>query len=128
MLFSSIVRTSKNIYDNRDNLSSHELTCSLEFVFRTVINRSHYAAYSHAKLWAECNLNYDEDIYFRKYRHEINNRIGRHQTLVIFIKQKSKFESHRMLANRLEIIKSLRTKADYNFENNIITGKMLNLH
>ena len=110
---------SKNIYDNRHSLSCHESVCSLECVYRTVANRSYYAAYSHAKIWAEDQLDFDEDIYFKKYRNEINNRIGRHQTLFTFILRKAKEESHRILAHRLGNIKSLRTKADYGLEDKV---------
>jgi len=110
---------SKNIYDDRYSLSCNESACSLECVYRTVVNRSYYAAYSHAKIWAENHLNFDENIYFKKYRKEINNNIGRHQTLFTFIRRKAKEESHRILANKLQIIKSLRTIADYDFENEI---------
>ena len=112
-------KISKNIFDNRDSLIYDDSDCSLECIYRTVVNRSYYAAYLHAKIWAEDHLDFDDNIYFKKYRNETNNRIGRHQTLINFIWLKAKEESHRMLANRLKTIKSLRTIADYDFENRI---------
>ena len=47
-------QVSKNIFDNRDILSCSDLPY-LESVYRTVVNRSYYAAYSHMKIWAKTN-------------------------------------------------------------------------
>ena len=107
---------SKNIYECKKNLTCNGDCSSIKCVYRTVVSRSYYAAYSHAKIWAENQLKFEENFYFEKYRHEINSNIGRHETLIIFIKRKAKEESQKILANKLKTIKTLRTKADYDFD------------
>jgi hypothetical protein len=109
---------SKNIFKNKDILICDNHCSTFDCVYRTVVNRSYYAAYSHAKNWAEVKLKYNEDEYLEKLREE-KKKVGRHQTLIIFIHRKAKEEKHKVLANKLKSIKTLRTDADYHFDKKI---------
>lgn len=116
--FNFLQNISENIFENKNILSCDNNCSSFNCVYRTVVNRSYYAAYSHAKNWAEQKLGYEEEKYFDKLRAE-NKKVGRHQTLIIFIIRKGKEDKHRILANKLHSIKNLRIDADYHFDKKI---------
>ena len=89
-------------------------------LYRSIINRSYYAAFSSFKLWAIDNKGYDEDVAMNHYRSLSRGRApGRHKVLTLFIINNldPNYESDIiLLANDLDAIRENRTSADYIFD------------
>ncbi|KZX12348.1 hypothetical protein [Methanobrevibacter filiformis] len=115
---------SEKILENED-IFSCENSCSFskECIYRTIINRSYYAAFSHFKLWAIDKKKYAENNELAHYKSKSkNSRIGRHKVLTLFIIHNThkRDEAYiRILANDLNTLREIRNDADYKFDKNI---------
>jgi len=92
-------------------------------LYRSIINRSYYAAFSSFKIWAIDNKEYDENLAMAHYRRESISRgwnpPGRHKVLTLFILDNAdpNYEDHiRLLADDLDTIRENRNNADYVFD------------
>jgi len=111
---------SEKIFNEQNNLICDN-PCSLgECIYRTVINRSYYAAYNFFKNWAinDNAIAYDEEKAKRKYRGR-----GVHKVFIIFLKNNAKKHNSSYVIQRcvsdLESMRKDRTTADYHFDKNI---------
>ena len=112
------------LFHTKDSLDC-ERNCHLnnQCIYRSIINRSYYAAFSVFKVWAIANRQYDETIslnYYRKISIKKNkNPPGRHKVLTLFIIDNvdPNYEKDLIkLANKLDLIRQDRNNADYVFD------------
>ncbi|OQD58680.1 hypothetical protein MBBAR_10c00210 [Methanobrevibacter arboriphilus JCM 13429 = DSM 1125] len=111
-----------NILFDNENYLECEISCEMsnQCIYRSIINRSYYAAFSYFKIWAIQNKGYDEDNALNHYRNISRGRApGRHKVLTLFIVENldPNYEQNIIdLANKLDSIREQRTGADYYFD------------
>lgn len=93
-------------------------------IYRSIVNRSYYAAFSYFKSWAIDEKKYDEDNEWEHYKQVAidggTNPPGRHETLILFIMHnydEDKDDDNLItMSNKLEKIRKQRNVADYVFD------------
>ena len=97
---------SEYLYNSSFDSNNYDLQC----IYRTIINRSYYAAYLYAREWVFQNGKY----------HNLENYVigttGVHKALIIALNKLKQYK----IASKLNEFKSLRVTADYKIVN-IIT-------